>query len=586
MNRTVCSEVWEFTRREGNVHPQYYKRDGRWVQVDKEDRLAETLGLGLRGLGVEKGVPVAIMSRTRYEWVFLDIAILSVGGIVVGVHDSLPTEEVRYIVEHSESRVVVLENDAMLEKHGQVLLDCPRVEHLVVIEPGKPSGDERILSFKELAARGEKAREADPELFGRLVEQVQPDDVATYMYTSGTTGKPKAVMLTHKNLFESARAMRRIMPLEESDVSLIFLPLSHILQRMSLYVGADGTCGTAYYAESIDKLVENIAEVRPSVMVCVPRIFEKIHARVMEKVEALNPVRRAIFNHFLRVGIRVAELRRKGLPVPPLLAMRYRIAYRLSLYRVNQVLGGRTKYLASGGAPLAPEIAEFFSACNVLVLEGYGLSETSSAASVNRYENYKFGTVGKPLPGTEIRIATDGEILIKGPGVFQGYLKDEEETRAVFKDGWFHTGDIGYLEEDDFLVITDRKKDIIVTAQGKNIAPQKIENLLKQEPLIGQVMVHGDQRKFLSALITIDAEEAEYFAQRQGTTDWRPLIQKEIDRIVARVNSSLPSYEQVKKYRILEEDFTVEGGELTPTLKVKRKVVEKRYSGILDSFYG
>jgi len=592
VNKTVCSEVWEFTRKAGNAHPQFYKRDGRWVQVDKDDRLVETLGLGLRGLGVEKGVPVAILSRTRYEWVFLDIAILSAGGIVVGVHDSLPTGDVRYIIEHSESRVVVLEDRAMFEKHGREVLDCPQVEYLVVIDPGSISGDERVLSFKELAARGEEARRADPEAFGRLVNQVQPEDLATYMYTSGTTGKPKAVMLTHKNLFESAKAMRRIMPLEESDVSLIFLPLSHILQRMSLYVGADGTCGTAYYAESIEKLVENIAEVRPTVMVCVPRIFEKIHARVMEKVEALNPVRRAIFNHFLQVGIRVAELRRRGLPVPPLLAMRYRIAYRLSLYRVNQVLGGRTKYLASGGAPLAPEIAEFFNACNVLVLEGYGLSETSSAVSVNRYENYKFGTVGKALPGTRIRIAEDGEVLIKGPGVFSGYLKDEAETRAAITGGWFHTGDVGYMEKGGFLVITDRKKDIIVTSQGKNIAPQKIENLLKQEPLISQVMVHGDQRKFLSALITVDAEEALLYAERLGIAERdparlaaHPSIRREIERIVFEVNSRLPSFETIKKYRVLDGDFTVEGGELTPTLKVKRKVVEKRYTEVLDSFY-
>ena len=241
MNRTVCSEIWEFTRQEGNVHPQYYKRDGRWVEVDKNQKLIQTLGLGLRDLGVKKGVPVAILSWTRYEWVFLDMATLSVGGIVVGVHDSLPTEDVRYIVEHSESRVVVLENGEMLEKHGRAVFDCPQVEYLVVIDPCELPGDERILSMEELAARGEKARKADPEAFGRLVDQVQPEDVATYMYTSGTTGQPKAVVLTHRNLFESAKAMRRIMPLEESDISLIFLPLSHVLQRMSLYVGADGT---------------------------------------------------------------------------------------------------------------------------------------------------------------------------------------------------------------------------------------------------------------------------------------------------------------------------------------------------------
>jgi long-chain acyl-CoA synthetase len=593
VNRTVCSEIWEFTRQEGKVHPQFCKKDGRWVQVETGDKLIQILGLGLRGLGVEKGVPVAILSWTRFEWVFLDMATLSVGGIVVGIHDSLPTEDVRYIIEHSESRVVVLENGEMFQKHGRAILDCPQVEYVVVIDPCELPGDERILTYSDLVPRGKQAQQADPDLFGRLVDQVQPEDVATYMYTSGTTGRSKAVILTHKNLFESAKAMRRIMPLTESDVSLIFLPLSHVLQRMSLYVGADGTCGTAYYAESIEKLVENIAEVQPTVMVCVPRIFEKIHARVMEKVEALSPVRRAIFNHFLEVGIRVAELRRKGLPVPPLLAIRYRIAYRLSLYRVNQVLGGRTKYLASGGAPLAPEIAEFFNACGVVVLEGYGLSETSSAASVNRYENFRFGTVGKPLPGTQIRIAPDGEILIKGPGVFSGYLKDEAETRAAITDGWFRTGDVGHLQADGFLVITDRKKDLIVTSQGKNIAPQKIENLLKQDPLISQVMVHGDQRKFLTALITLDAEEVLLYAERQGITDRdparlavHPRIQQEIERIVFKVNSRLPRFETIKKYRVLDGDFTVEGGELTPTLKVKRKVVEKRYAEVLDSFYG
>ncbi len=563
------------------------------MPVDQEGRLVEVLGLGLRESGVERGVPVAILSRTRYEWVFLDMATLSVGGIVVGVHDSLPSEDVRYIVEHSESRVVVLENREMFEKHGTAVLGCSRVEKVVLIDPGGLPEDERVTSFSRLKLLGEKAREVDPEAFGRLVDRVKPEDAATYMYTSGTTGKPKAAILTHKNLYESAKAMRKILPMGGDDVSLIFLPLSHVLQRMSLYVGIDGTCGTAYYAESIDKLVENLAEVRPTVMVCVPRIFEKIHARVMERLEALSPVRRAVFSHFLGVGRRVAELKRRGLPVPPLLAIRYRIADRLSLCRVRGVLGGRTKYLGSGAAPLAEEIAEFFLACGVVILEGYGLSETSSAATLNRYENFRFGTVGKPLPGTEIRIAADGEILIRGPGVFSEYLKDQEETRAVLREGWFFTGDVGHLEADGFLVVTDRKKDIIVTSQGKNVAPQKIENLLRQNPLIGQAMVHGDRRKFLSALITLDADEAVLFAERTGIGErdperlaGHPVVRQEVARVVEGVNRQVARFEAIKKYRILRRDFSVEAGELTPTLKVKRRVVERRYSEILDSFYG
>jgi long-chain acyl-CoA synthetase len=571
--RTVCAELYDFARNQDRQINQFVKRDGSWQKIGQNEGFAqlEALGLGLRELGVKKGVPVAVVSRTRMEWPYLDMAIMSVGG---------------------EARVVVLENQAMLDMHLEAILACPAVTKIVVIEESHLANESQLISYRRLVELGEKQNQKEPDLFSQLVDQVEPDDIATYMYTSGTTGTPKAVILDHRNLYETASASRGILPLKQDDVHLFFLPLSHILQRMTTYIGTDGNFGSVYFAESLDKLVDNIAEVRPTVMTCVPRIFEKAHARVMSRIETLNSRRQKIFAWALGVGLQVSRLKQKRQPISYFLMLKFKLADRLVLSKIRAALGGRPNFFAVGGAPLSKDLAEFFHACSIMLLEGYGLSETSAVTCLNRPDSFKFGTVGRPVPGTEIRIAADGEILIKGPGVFRGYLKDPHKTKNVFDDGWFKTGDIGHLDEDGFLVITDRKKDIIVTAGGKNIAPQKIENLVKQNPLISQVMVHGDRRNFVSALITLDSEELDQFTKLHGIAKSdsgqlisHPEVKKEVAGAVEAANQKLARFETIKKYAILEQDFSVESGELTPSLKVKRKVVARRRQDLLDGFY-
>ena len=592
--KTVCADFHGIVRDSADHIREFHKDRGAWreLTMDEIGSLLEKLTLALSELGVRRGVPVAILAHTRPEWLHLDLATLSAGGITVGVYDTLPTDEVRYIVEHSEAKIVVLEHLGFLEQHGEAIFDCPQVERIVIIEPGAQPDDKRVIAYDQLIERGAELAASEPDRFDALVEAVEPDDVATYMYTSGTTGRPKAAILTHRALCETATASREALPLNDGYVGLIFLPLSHILQRVSMYFAASDARGSAYWAESIDALVDNIAEVRPTVMSCVPRIFEKIHTKVMARVESSPLHRRMLFHWAVGVGRQVSRCQRGRTPVPLHVALQHRLADRLVLKRIRNVLGGRCQFFGCGGAPLNPEIAEFFHACGVLILEGYGLSETSAITCVNRQDNFKFGTVGPPVAGNKIRIADDGEILIQGPGVFSGYLKDEAATARALKDGWFYTGDIGHLDEDGFLMITDRKKDLIVTAGGKNIAPQKIENRLKQHPLVSQVMVHGDRRKFLSALITLDAEEIGEWAAVQGIAERdpekltrHPQVLRAIDAAVAEVNATLPRFETLKKHAVLPRDFSIEGGELTPSLKVKRREVTRRYQGILDGFY-
>jgi len=592
--RTVCAEFRDLVNAPDDHVREFQKKGGRWVELTMGQigGLLEKLCLGLHELGVSRGVPVAILSHTRPEWLHLDLATLSAGGITVGVYATLPTDEVTYIVEHSEAKIVVLEHLDFFQQHGEAVLACPRVEKVVIIDPGALPDDERVIGYDQLIGRGGELAAADPDRFDALIEAVEPDHVATYMYTSGTTGRPKAAILTHRALCETASASREALPLDEGYVGLIFLPLSHILQRVSMYFATSDARGSAYWAESVDRLVDNLAEVRPTVMSSVPRIFEKIHTKVMARVESSPLHRRLLFNWAVGVGRKVSRCQQQRRPVPLHLKLQHLAADRLVLHRIRDVLGGRCQFFGCGGAPLDPEIAEFFHACGVLILEGYGLSETSAITCVNRPDHFKFGTVGPPVAGNQIRIAEDGEILIKGPGVFSGYLKDEQATREALEDGWFHTGDIGHLDGDGFLVITDRKKDLIVTAGGKNVAPQKIEHRLKQHPLVSQVMVHGDRRKFLTALITLDAEEIGEWAAAQGIAERdperlvdHPLVREAIEGAVAEVNATLPRFETLKRFAILPRDFSIESGEMTPSLKVKRREVTRRYHDVLDELY-
>jgi long-chain acyl-CoA synthetase len=426
----------------------------------------------------------------------------------------------------------------------------------------------------------------------RLAE-TQPEDVATIVYTSGTTGPPKGVVQTHANHMAALQASAQTTPTTEGWVHLLFLPLAHSFGRLESFLGPYEGLVTAF-AESLDKVGENLREVRPHFICSVPRVFEKVYARILAGVEAGSPLKKRIFNWALGVGRRVSRLQQERRPVPPLLALQHRLAHRLVFSKLHAALGGRLQWAVSGGAPLSREIAEFFHAAGILVLEGYGLTETCPVLTFNRPTHFKFGSVGQALPGIELKIAPDGEILARGPNIAtRGYYKQPEATREVFDpEGWFHTGDIGRLDDEGFLYITDRKKDLIITAGGMNIAPQNIENLLKADPFISQAMVYGDRRPYPVALITVNADELRKFAREQGLPADDPAALVKHPRVVERVgrtveekNAQLPSYARIKRFAVLAEDFTQETGELTPTLKVKRKVVTEKYRSVIEDLY-
>ncbi|MBL7684969.1 MAG: long-chain fatty acid--CoA ligase, partial [Deltaproteobacteria bacterium] len=486
--------------------------------------------------------------------------------------------------EHSESKVVIVENKSQLKKIEEVKKNLPALQKIISFE--KISAD--ILYFKKLTQTGD----FDSVYFKKRVHSIPFDQLATIVYTSGTTGQPKGVMLTHQNLSSEVDALQQYFKFDSSQESLIFLPLAHILARAVQFVQLS-VGFVQFYAESIDKLIENIKEVKPHFMACVPRIFEKIYSKIMHDVESSSLIKKGLFHWAVNVGTQIS--RSKQLRKDPAITdvLQNYVAQLLVFSKLQERLGGRIQFFISGGAPLSKEIAEFFHAANILILEGYGLTETCAAVNCNRPNAYQFGSVGKIVSHIEEKIAPDGEILVKGGHVFKGYYKNEEATREAFTaDGFFKTGDIGEFDEEGFLKITDRKKDIIVTAAGKNIAPQYIENILKTDPLISQVMVHGDRRKFLSALITLNPEEVKALSKslQVDASDYSNFVKNKkiieyVHKKIEDKNRQLASYESIKKFAILDIDFTVEGGELTPTLKVKRKLLTERYKGLLDSFY-
>ncbi|RMG06488.1 MAG: long-chain fatty acid--CoA ligase, partial [Planctomycetota bacterium] len=543
----------------------------------------------LAELGVARGDRVGILSQTRPEWGLVDLAVLHLGAVSVGIYPTLLADEVAYLVDHASIEVLFVEDAEQLAKLDAADGLRGRLRQVVVLD-GPCEG---ALSLAAIEARGQAA----PDGAGRFEaawRAVGPDDLATLIYTSGTTGRPKGAMLTHGNLCYVVHAGAEVLPHRPSDVSVAFLPMAHALQRAAFY-GALLTGAVGYYAASTQTLMDDIREVEPTVQVSVPRLWEKLHARLEATVGTLPPRRRRIFAWGLAVGREAAPYRKRGVPLPLSLRARYALACRLVHDPLKRrVFGRRIRYLTSGGAPVDPEILEYFYALGLLVLEGWGLTETAAPATLNLPRSFKFGSVGKPLAGTEVRVAEDGELLVRGPGVFRGYYRDPEATEAAFtEDGFFRTGDIGTIDADGFVFVTDRKKNLIVLSNGKNIAPQKIENLLGSIPLVGNALVHGDRRNYLVALLTPDVEEAARWARARGLEASEdpaslaalPEFRAAIDAAVREKNAALPRFEQVKKWVLLGEVWNPEGGELTPTLKLKRRVIEERHRALLDGLY-
>ena len=593
---TLGRMFWSRVERSADRPAQMFKRDGTWQTLTwrQVGEIVEEVALGLLTLGRARGEAVGILSASRAEWVQADMAIFSAGCVTVPIYPTYPPDLIAYVVSDAQVRTLFVEDPVQL---GKVLEARPKMESLqqIVVISGYETSPppDGIHTWDTLRRLGRERRASLRPVLDQRLAETQPEDVATIVYTSGTTGPPKGVVQTHANHIAALRASSQTTPTTEGWVHLLFLPLAHSFGRLESFLGPYEGLVTAF-AESLDKVGENLREVRPHFICSVPRVFEKVYARILAGVEAGSPLKKRIFNWALGVGRRVSRLQQERKPVPPLLALQHRLAHRLVFSKLHAALGGRLQWAVSGGAPLSREIAEFFHAAGILVLEGYGLTETCPVLTFNRPSNFRFGSVGQALPGIELKIAPDGEILARGPNIAtRGYYKQPEATREVFDaDGWFHTGDIGRLDEEGFLYITDRKKDLIITAGGMNIAPQNIENLLKTDPFISQAMVHGDRRPYPVALITVNPDELRKFAREHGLPAEDPAALVKHPRVVERVgrtveekNAQLPSYARIKRFAVLAEDFTQETGELTPTLKVKRKVVTEKYRAVLEDLY-
>ena len=570
-----------------------YKKDGTYVPISSRevaDRVRQ-VALGLRDLGVQRGDRVAILSETRPEWAIVDYACLTAGLTDVPVYPTLPAEQIPYIVNDAGAVAIFTSTPEQAAKIAQIRGQLKSIRHVIGFGATRRTGED--FTLEEIRARG--ARLDAPERaaeYRREALAVKPDDLATLIYTSGTTGEPKGVMLSHDNIYSNVLAAAAAVPFEGRDVSLGFLPLSHIFARMADHYLMLHTGTSIAYAENMDTIAVNLSEVRPSLVLSVPRVFEKLYARVLDNAISGGAVKKNIFFWARGVAERWAREKLAGREPRGLLAAQYGIAQKLVFSKLKARVGGRMRYFVSGGAPLAPEINNFFYAAGLVILEGYGLTETSPVIAVNTPENFRIGTVGKPVAGVEVKIAEDGEILTRGPHVMKGYYNKPEATREMIDaDRWLHTGDIGVLE-DGFLRITDRKKDIIVTAGGKNIAPQPIENAVKTNKYVSQAVMIGDTRKYPVLLVVPNFEQLEKWAKRANMmwTDRAQLlgitaVRDKLDREVRSTLTGLARFEMPKKIALLEHDFTIERGELTPTLKVKRRVIDRQYKALIDTLY-
>jgi long-chain acyl-CoA synthetase len=557
------------------------------IAYDEALERVREAALGLRELGIRRGDRVAILSENRPEWAMADYACLLSGVVDVPVYSTLISEQVAYLLRDSGARLVFVSTAEEVER----VQEASRSEDLdvmIVAFDAEAAGREGVHSWEGLLALGGAAVGASPESFREEALAIEPDEVATILYTSGTTGDPKGVMLTHANLHSNVWASSKVLPIGADDVTLSFLPLSHVFQRMVDFLLLWRGC-TIAYAHDIRTVADDLKIVRPTVVVSVPRLYEKVYARVME-AEGLKA---RIVAWAKGVASRWADARLEGREPPAWVRLQYALADRLVFRKIREGVGGNLRFFVSGGAPLSPEINRFFYSAGVLILEGYGLTETSPVTNVNTPKGMRIGSVGPPVPGTEIRIAEDGEILVRGPQVMKGYFNRPEETAKVIDDeGWFHTGDIGELDDDGYLRITDRKKDMIVTAGGKNIAPQPIENRLKSNAFVEQVVMIGDRRKFGALLVVPDFGALESWARQQGipTGDRAALVrngkvQDKMEREVMHHLGPLSGYERPKKLALLTAEFTIEDGTLTPTQKVKRRVVQERFARLIDRFY-
>ena len=587
---TICDSVAKMSSRPQGKPAYRTKVRGRWNDVSWSEyyEQIQSIACSLLDLGLKPGDKLALMSNTRWEWSVTDFATMSVHGVVIPIYQTVTAEDLQFILENSGCRFLIIENRAMLKSFLTIKDQCPQIEKVILFEKIRDE-DHELISWYDLLEKGKSLKKLKPK-FEELLNSTSSDEMATLLYTSGTTGQPKGVVLTHTQIMSEVGEAFPFAGAHPEDTSLTFLPYAHVLGRIEqwghMYIGF-----TMAYAESIEKIRSNLVEIKPTIMVAVPRIFEKIYAAIQIQMEA-SPLKKKLFAQALKIGLEVSEYKLSRKPLPLTLTLIYEGAQRLILGKVKAAFGGKLRFAITGGAPISSEIARFFHACEVLILEGYGLTETTAAIAVNTPYDYEFGTVGKPIGDVQFKIAEDGEILVKSKKVMKEYFENPEETEKAFTDGWFHTGDIGEITETGSLRITDRKKDLIKTAGGKYVAPQRLENLLKLNPLISQVLIHGDQKKYIVALITLDPHQMQNFA-RQNNLSYKdlesltqnPKILEHLRQIVAESNSRLAAFETVKRFAILPRDFTVEAGELTPSLKIKRKFLDQKFAQQIEKLY-
>jgi long-chain acyl-CoA synthetase len=583
--RTIA-QLWRNAVAAGRTGPAYLaeSEDGGWDEIswaDADERV-RAYANGFLARGVRKGDNVALLARNSLDWALVDFALAQIGAVGIPVYASSSARDVGYLLSHSEAVAIVCEDAIQLAKVEEVSAELPSLQHVLTYH-----------DLDGLATHGRDYAATNPSALDDATAAIGEEDLFTIIYTSGTTGPPKGCMLSNRNYHEMATVVDRMDETyyRPDDVMLLYLPLAHNYGRLMLLLGAHVGFTIAFLADPL-RVAEALPQVRPTLLPSVPRVYEKVHTAVLAKFDAATGVKRRLIDWALPIGREVSRLESAGEPVPSGLRRKHGIADRLVFSKVREPFGGRLRMPGSGGAPLSKEIVEFFDAVGIRITEGYGLTECTTAASTNRPDVYRFGSVGQPLPGFEVRIADDGEIEVRSETVFQGYYKDPEATAAVLgEDGWLKTGDIGHLDEDGFLHITDRKKDILVTAGGKNVAPQNVENDLKTSKYVSQALVVGDAKPYVAALVTLDPVEVGRWAEAQGidgdaaTLSGDDRVRALIQEVVDDANRGRSRFEQVKRFAILPRDFTMEAGEITPTLKVRRRAVQEHFAAEIETLY-
>jgi long-chain acyl-CoA synthetase len=594
MKTTIGHSILSFRDRTA-AKAVMFKKSNSWVSKTWPEYYndVEKTGAGLHALGVQSQDRVAVMSSTRYEWSVTDLATMGIHGIVVSIYQNNTAEDVLYILENSQAKILFVEDDAGMDVWDEIAAQCPFVEKIILFDSKKGhdgNKKSKILLWEHLQNLGEENLKRNKNIFLDLCGRIKPEDTATLLYTSGTTGLPKGVVITHTQVASEILEAFAMFSVDDKDISLSFLPYAHVFGRIEHW-GHAFMGFTMAYAESVEKVRNNLTEIRPTFLLSVPRIFEKIYSAIGSQVDS-SPIKKKMFHWAVGVGHQITDLKLTHQTIPLELLATFEIAKRLVLSKVTSAFGGRLRFAISGGAPLAQDISSFFHASGVLILEGYGLTETTAAVTVNTPFNYKFGSVGRAIGDVELKIAADGEVLVRSDKVMKEYYNNPEATHEAIVDGWFHTGDIGTILQGGDLKITDRKKDLIKTAGGKYVAPQKLEGLLKLHPLISQALISGDQKKYIVAVVTLDQAHLESLAkaENENFTDWKqltqsPWVQDIVRDLIADTNSKLASYESIKRFLILPTEFTVEGGELTPSLKLKRKALSQKFVKEIDSLY-